>query len=57
METFSGCKSFAILAVTNFADINSNEYFCPVEYVASGESAAGGLCMENIIIEFINHHT
>ena len=51
------CKSFAILAIATFADINSDEYFCPVEYVESGEYAAGVRCMENIIIEFINHHT
>ena len=31
-HTFSGFKSFAILAVANFANINSNEYFCPVGY-------------------------
>ena len=29
---FSGFKYFAILAVANFANINSNEYFCPVGY-------------------------
>ena len=29
-DTFGGFKSFAILAVANFANINSNEYFCPV---------------------------
>ena len=34
-DTFSGFKSFAILAVANFANINSNdEYFCPVGYSA-----------------------
>ena len=27
---FSGLKYFAILAVANFANINSNECFCPV---------------------------
>ena len=31
--SFSGFKSFAILAVANFANINSNEYFCPVGYI------------------------
>ena len=30
---FNGFKSFAILAVPNFANINSNEYFCPVGYI------------------------
>ena len=30
---FGGFKSFAILAVANFANINSNEYFCPVGYL------------------------
>mgnify|MGYP001791861721 CR=1 FL=1 len=31
-EIFSGFKSFAILVIANFANINSNEYFCPVGY-------------------------
>ena len=30
--SFSGFKFFAILAVKNFANINSNEQFCPVGY-------------------------
>ena len=30
---FSGFKYFAILAVANFANINFNEYFCPVGYL------------------------
>ena len=29
----------------------------PVEYVESGESAAGVRCMKNSIIEFVNYHT
>ena len=32
---FSGFKSFAILTVANFANINSNKYFCPVGYAVS----------------------
>ena len=34
-DTFSVFKSFATLAVANFANINSNEYFCPVRYTQS----------------------
>ena len=30
-------RSFAILAVANFANINSNEYFCPVVMPFSSE--------------------
>ena len=31
--SFSGFRFFAVLAVANFANINSNEYFCPVGYI------------------------
>ena len=32
---FGGFKSFAILAVATFVNINSNEYFCPVGYLSN----------------------
>ena len=53
MFIFSGFKPHAILTAVNFANINSNEYFCPVGYPAH-QLGMDVVVSKSLVVSIIN---